>query len=214
MHDVVTVPPHLPAPFVLSVGTFSVTLSLFNLSHDPPRPSPAPLHYLPSTTSLFLVIRLCFSPWIKGSSANPSSCGGLYKNSTVEDKRLLKIIPALGFPISQRFTSLGSLNLPDMEYWIWGRGSVIGSFFFFLVVLFLPFQDVCSVNAVLLDPQDCYSASEENKPLLTSKRNRVEKWRRVFGNIERLHCAKLECTTSAFMMKLLNFKSTLSCFKA
>lgn len=35
-----------------------------------------------------------------------------------EIKGLLKIIPALGFPISQRFTSLGSLNLPDMEYWI------------------------------------------------------------------------------------------------
>lgn len=42
MHDVVTVPPHLPAPFVLSVGTFSVTLSLFNLSHDPPAPLTRP----------------------------------------------------------------------------------------------------------------------------------------------------------------------------
>lgn len=98
--------------------------------------------------SFFVYLIFIFPCWIKTSTENPSSChpACLYKNPTLQDKRLLKIIPALGFPISQRFSSEGSVNLRDVEYWIWRWGSAT-----------VFFQHVCSVNSVLLDLQVCRS---------------------------------------------------------
>lgn len=146
-----------------------VSLSPYNPSLTPSLSPPSPLSLditCPASLESLSFYTPLFLPLDKKIVLNPlPSYLGLYKNSTVQDERLLKIIWVLGFPISQRFTSLGSLNMPDMEYWISRCGSA--SVFF---------QHVCSVNAVLLDLQGCYSGSGKMAPV-DLHRNKETGWK-------------------------------------
>lgn len=122
-------------------------------------PAPIPVLYYGFSLCTFV----SSLPDTKGSTANHSSCTGLYKNSSVRDKRATENNPSIRVSYFTAFhfsgvTESAWYGILNTEMWR----------------LFFP-RHVCSVNVVLLDLQGCYSSSEEKRPTVdlhcTSERN-------------------------------------------